>query len=515
MSRKKNDKLLLLINSLTPSEKRSFKLYVNRNKGSKEKLFVQLFDILDKMESYEEDKIFKKIPALKKSQLSNVKSNLYTQILTCLRQLYRHQMSEIGIREQQDFAKVLYSKGLYKSSLEMLDKSRKNATQNHKHFLLLDSIMFEKKIESQHVTGSMYPKADQLSSYTTDLMNELTVMNKLSNLSLLMYGLYLKRGVAKNAQDKDMINTFFENNKPEIHNNKLGFYQKLYLYQSYVWYTVMIHDFAGYFKFAKKWVELFTEYPLMIKPETTSFIKANHNVLNALFLADKNDKFLQQLKVFENIETQIKAPLSRNEQAFFETFLNIHQINSIFVIANYKESNPNFEHVVNLLETNTDKWDVHRTIVFYYKIACVYFGKGELEKCIEYLNKISNESYPEFKEDIQCFARILNLVAQYELGNQELVFYQVKNVYRFLMKMKDINMFQKEILSFIRRTPKMNKETIKQEFIDLKTRLLEIKKLPYEQRPFLYFDIISWLDSKIDGIDMVTAIKRNKGLGNV
>lgn len=512
MSKRKKDKLLLLIDSMTPSEKRSFKLFVNRVKGGKEKLFVQLFDILDKMENYDEEKIFKKIPDLKKRQLSNVKSNLYTQILTCLRQLYRHQMSEISIREQQDFAKVLYSKGLYKSSLEMLERSRKQAEQNQKHFLLLDSIMFEKKIESQHVTGSMYPKADQLAIYTRELMGELALMNQLSNLSLMLYGLYLKRGYAKNKEDKEEITHFFESNKPIVNVGKLGFYQKLYLFQSYVWYNLMIHDFAGYFKFAKKWVELFAEYPLMIQPETTSFIKANYNVMNALFLADKNDKFLEQLKVFEGIEDQLKTPFSKNEQSTFDTFLYIHQINSVFVKANYTDPHPNFKYVIKLFKTNAKKWDLNRSLVFYYKIACVYFGRGEYYQCIEYLNKISNESHPEFKEDIQCFARILNLVVHYELGNLELVYYQVRNVYRFLMKMKDINLFQKEILRFIRRTPNMNNQTIKKDFVNLKTTLLEIKKLPYEQRPFLYFDIISWLDSKIDEVSMVEAIKRNKGI---
>ena len=153
--------------------------------------------------------------------------------------------------------------------------------------------------------------------------------------------------------------------------------------------------------------------------------------------------------------------------------------------------------LARVIEEDTYNWDDHRILVFYYRIACLYFGSGDNESAIDYLNLIINQKNPDYREDIQCFARILNLIAHFELGNAQLVEYQVKSVYRFLAKMKDLHAVQQEIFRFLRRIPRIQEEGLKQEFINLKDKLVEHEDDPFERRPFLYLDIISWLESKI------------------
>ena len=63
--------------------------------------------------------------------------------------------------------------------------------------------------------------------------------------------------------------------------------------------------------------------------------------------------------------------------------------------------------------------------------------------------------------------------------------------------MNDLGNVQKEIFRFVRRIPRMQESELKQEFINLRNKLVVLQKDPYEQRPFLYLDIISWLESKI------------------
>ena len=110
------------------------------------------------------------------------------------------------------------------------------------------------------------------------------------------------------------------------------------------------------------------------------------------------------------------------------------------------------------LESNDYNWDSHRIMVFNYKIACLYFSCGDYDNAITYLNEIINQKNPDFREDIQCFSRILCLIAHFELGNNLLVEYQVKSVYRFLNKMEDLQQVQKEILKFIRKIPRITQD---------------------------------------------------------
>ena len=115
------------------------------------------------------------------------------------------------------------------------------------------------------------------------------------------------------------------------------------------------------------------------------------------------------------------------------------------------------------------------------------------------MHKITNRIYPNFREDIQCFARILNLIAHFDYGNQALVTHQIKATYRYLSKIQHLQPALKSILAFVRRIPKISEQELKGEFVKLKNELSEIEQTQFERRPFLYLDIISWLESKIEG----------------
>ena len=61
-------------------------------------------------------------------------------------------------------------------------------------------------------------------------------------------------------------------------------------------------------------------------------------------------------------------------------------------------------------------------LVFYYKIASLYFGAGDYDTAIDYLNKIINWKV-DLRNDLQCYARLLHLIAHYEMGNFQLLEY--------------------------------------------------------------------------------------------
>ena len=54
-----------------------------------------------------------------------------------------------------------------------------------------------------------------------------------------------------------------------------------------------------YYRYSQKWVDLFTEQPLMIRVETSHYIKGMHNLLNAHFDLRNHARFEAILKNFE------------------------------------------------------------------------------------------------------------------------------------------------------------------------------------------------------------------------
>ena len=63
--------------------------------------------------------------------------------------------------------------------------------------------------------------------------------------------------------------------------------------------------------------------------------------------------------------------------------------------------------------------------------------------------------------------------------------------------MGDLQGVQKAILDFIRNLSRVNPSDLKRAFKQLLHKLTKLSQSNYEKRPFLYLDIISWLECKI------------------
>jgi hypothetical protein len=506
MPKPQTDALLQLMGSMTKSEKRHFRIFVNRNQTTEDALFMRLFDELEKLKTYDEEAILKRIPDIKKQQLSNLKAHLYKQILLCLRLVHRNHNEDIDLREKLDYARILYNKGLYKQSLEMLEKTRQGAMRLNIHTLALEALEFEKQIESQYVTGSKSDRADMLAEESTHLADRIKREQMFSNLSLQLLSLYLKVGYARNQKDHLYAKEFFNSHLPKYNFEELSFMEKLSLTQSYVEFYSLTQDFLMVYKHAQKWVELFEETPEMIDINTPNYLRGLHNLLISLFFLNQPDRFIATLEKLETVAAK-KMQKDTNTESLAQLYCYVHRINLHYMQGTFTAGLKWIPELEAILKENRYGWDENRCLVFHYKIACLYFGSGKSSKAIDHLNIIINQRNPDYREDIQCFARILNLISHYELGNMQLVDYQAKSVYRFLLKTGDLHEVQRLILQFIRKMPYMTPNLVKKEFVILKNAMERVKELPYEKRPFLYLDLISWLESKLQGKNVEDIIK--------
>jgi len=497
MPKQQTDHLFQLIKSLSKSEKRNFKVYVNRIGSAHTSKFIMLFDILDKADEYNEEIILKKADSIKPAQLSNLKAHLYKQLLISLRLINLNNDIDIGIREQIDYAKVLYNKGLFRQSLRILEKVKNTAIKHKRNSLHYEIIEFEKLIELQYITRSIETRAEELTNESENISSILSSTGRYSNLALKLYGLYLKVGYVRNRKDMLMVKKFFDSNFKHPDLNRCSFYEKLYIFQSYVWYNYIIQDFLTCYKYAYKWVDLFHSDRNMIYIQTDMYLKGLNNLLGALFMIRHHRRFSDTLNALEDLTKDRNIHLNDNTSMLLYLFIYMNRINEHFLYGTFTKGLDIVPRVESYLKKYSRNIDNHRILVFYYKIACLYFSSGDHRTAIKYLNRIINFKDIHLREDIHCFARILNLISHFELGNEELIEYQVRSTYRFLAKMDDLHLVQKYILLFLRRLSDIEPDDLIQEFKKLHKKFIALADDPFEKRPFLYLDIISWLESKI------------------
>lgn len=505
MAELQKDFLFVLIKSLTTSEKRQFKLYVNRLGINVDAKFLLLFSEMDKMREYDESLIIdKKIST--KQQLSNLKAHLYKQILISLRMNPSHQNYRIQLREQLDFANILYQKGLYKQALKILDKTKQTALELDEKSIASEIIDLEKVIESQFITRSIDGRADELIRQSTAISRQNRYTSDLSNLSLKLYSEMLTHGYVKDDEGRQKVLKLFNSQIKNIKLEELNFTEKLWYFKAHVWKNQLLQQYKYTLKYAYQWVELFHQNPEMITSHPVWYIKGNTYLLKILFLYGNIHLLEKQFENFNTIVYSERFAQNENLQSLiflthYNTLMNIHFIKGEFFTGT--KLIPEIEMKMDKLR---DKIDEHHFMILYLKMAAMFFGSKKYNESIGYCMKII-ESKGNVQEDLLFHTRILILMSKFESGNDEDYDEFIKASSKFAQKMKKPEEFHFESIQFFKNLNNLVLNKRQEAFEAFDKKLEFFSKNEYYRRSLFYIDIHGWVQSKVKNIDVIEIIK--------
>ncbi|KFF02178.1 hypothetical protein [Chryseobacterium luteum] len=506
MAELQKDFLFVLIKSLTTSEKRQFKLYVNRLGINVDAKFLLLFSELDKMKEYDEHIITEKKISTKQ-QLSNLKAHLYKQILVSLRMNPSHQNYRIQLREQLDFANILYQKGLYKQALKILDKTKQSALELDEKSIASEIIDLEKVIESQFITRSIEGRADELIKQSTEISRQNHYATELSNLSLKLYSEMLTHGYVKNDTDREKVLNLFHEQIQNIKLEKLNFTEKLWYFKAHVWKNQLLQDYKYTLKYAHQWVDLFHKNPEMIISHPVWYIKGNTYLLKILFLYGNIDILEEHFEHFNTMVRSQNFVQNENLQALiflthYNTLMNIH-----FVKGEFFTGTKLIPEIELKMERLRERIDEHHFMILYLKMAAMFFGSKMFEKSIEYSMKVV-ECKGNVQEDLLFHTRILILMAKFESGNDEDYDEFINSTLKFARKMKKPEAFHFESIQFFKNINDLVLNKQEKAFKAFDEVLEDFSRNEYYRRSLLYIDIHGWVKSKVKNVDVIEIIKQ-------
>lgn len=251
-------------------------------------------------------------------------------------------------------------------------------------------------------------------------------------------------------------------------------------------------------EYAKKWTQLFHNNKQMIDEDPALYMRGMAYILTSAYNSKDKKNFEAALAKFEAFEKDYQATLNPLSKTLLFLYISTARLNRHFLMGTFNEGVKLIPKIERQLNKYTPLIDVHRTMVFYYKIAYLYMVKGDYNKALDHLNVIINLEAGHLREDIQSYARIMQVVSHYELNNRNLLPYLIKSIFRFLNKVKELNKMQKASLDFFNKILNIHSASEEQsafkEFID---ELKKISKDPYEKRSFLYLDMLSWAEEKV------------------
>lgn len=515
MSNHSKDQLFRLIKSLSKAEKRHFRLYANRTMSSQERKFLQLFDALDKIAEYDDDLLIDRLEGINRSNLPHLKRHLFKQLLTSLRLINIQNNIDIQIREQLDFARILYSKGLYMESLRILERNKETAEGHHQDILHLEILEFQKLIEARHITRSRQEgrKMDQLLVDSTHRSEVTLASSELSNLNIQIQGHYIDQGHAKNPEEQKQVENLWEEMQPLPRRlETVGtFFEKINRFQSRMWYNYILLHFGTAKENASEWVGLFRLNPQMKEKDPDLYMRGLYYLLVFQFLNDDNQYYARYLKEFELFVEEMKEQFTPVSKHIAFQYLALSQLNGYLLSKSFQEGYCRVPEISAELAHHEDLLDEHRLMLFQYKFACLAFAAGHYAEALDKLDGIlDNRSF--LREDLHYNSHLLELLCRFQLRQFALLDYRITALQRLLSKGRDVSQSLKKALTLLRQLtskPASERPRILEKAL---SELNSLKEDPYENKALKYLDLISWIESLRQNTTIASFWQQNKNL---
>ena len=501
MSSKVNEALFDLIQSMSKSEKRYFKLMSSRHTIGDENNYVRIFDHLDKQDSYDEDVLFKKFDGEAfLNRFSITKKRLYDHVLSALDSFHSSSSIEAQIHKMLHSADILFERSLYDQSRRILRSAEKLALKYEKPALLIEISNKQKRIlETAGYQNVSEADLIEMAKGTDQQIKYMAEYNKIWSVKSLLFTQLAKKGVARCEEESKayaVICAPLLNN----YNPKNITAEGSYLYSHTLSaYYYAIADMETSLDYLKKNLELFTQSPKELDIEPNKQISV---LTNAIYISDKIGEYRTAI-VYLNRLKSLANEVDPNEDLEIKLFSSISSIELSMNLRKgaFVEAAKIAVEIENKLLGFGDKITSTRRAFLEFKIAVAYIGVGEFNIALKWVNKILNDSELDKTEDIIGFTQLLDLLVHVELDHDKLLPYSLKSTQRFFKTRNRMYSFEKIFLQFIGRLVKCKDQfDIEKHWEELYNELATITNDDiFESVALDYFDFQSWAESKLKG----------------
>ena len=498
MSGKVNEALFDLINSMSKSEKRYFKLMSSRHTIGEENNYVRLFDFVDKQEEYDEEAIhtyFNGEAFL--NRFSITKKRLYDHILASLDSFHISSSVEAQLYKMLHSADILFEKSLYDQSRRILRSAEKLAEKHEKNAILL---LISKKQKRLLETGGYLEVTDkkisELDEKEKSTLLTIGMYNKIWTVKSNLFAHLSKKGIARSKEESGLYEKICEDLLQNGDLNGASTETRYLFHHTLSAYYYAIGDSKNSLFHLHKNLDLFGT------PSGSQMIEANKQVsayTNAIYVSDKMGHHKDSLIYLTKLK-KIASTTDSNEDLSIKLFSSISSIEFSMCIrrGDFDGAKKIAEEVERSLEEYGDKIVPTRRAFLEFKMAVAYMGIGEYNVALKWINRILNDSNLDKTEDIIGFTQLLDLLIHIELNHDKLLPYSLKSAQRFFKTRNRLYSFEKVFLQFISKLIKCDDRfEVEDLWEELYNDLAKVTDDTFESVALEYFDFKAWAESKL------------------
>ena len=500
MSKTASPALFELIKSLTKSEKRYFKIYASRHTIGEENNGIRIFDFIDQQKEFDEEEIhinFKGEALL--NQFPITKNRLYEQIISSLDAFHSSKNINAQLYKSLHSINILYNKGLYNHAINELKKAKRFAKKHNKTGILLQLVNEEKKIlETQGYQSASNKSLDKHKEETKELTDQYNLHNELWNIKSKLFIQLNQFGQARSSLEKAAYIGLFEEYE-KIQRPKEITFKNQYLinhFKSAYYFAILESDRS--LDVLKENLAHFKNNPENIEENPNQYFSILTNIIHLESKFGNSRAIHRHLNELKSFPHQMKSNLNKDLAIKLFSSINSIELKVLNQEGNYGKATLLSTKIREGFKKYNGEITPFRKAYLAFNMSIAYFGNEDFNQSLKWINMILNSKELDQKEDIVSFAHLINLLIHFELKNEDLLPYAIKNTKRFLTKRKRAFKFETLFLKNLTKISHTNnKYEIEDLLINVDKEIKALKNDPFESVAFEYFDFHLWLISKV------------------
>ncbi len=504
MAKTPSDKVYRLIRSLTPAEKRYFRLFL-RGKPERDSKYLQLFDAMAAAAVFDDEAWCALIYAdkpVESRKYSELKAYLYDLVLKSLQAFDEQNSVEYRLNHLLQSVPVLYRRGHYEACQDLLNKALKIARQYEYFAQMLEIIRWQKHLAYTRMDVDYLNKQfDELQFAETRALEQLQNAIAYRKVFFQVYTASkreaLHRGAARMANLNRLVESelFSDPDRALSHKARVLYYRTLNVYH----YAALERE--QFYGTGKKLIELLESQPHFLQENLSDYIAALSNFILSCGLLERYDEVLVALDKLRKIK-----PLTEDDRR------KIHRqyYTNKFVLCIFTGDFEAAHLEMDRCQQEAGQFDPHdyETASFYFQYCCICFGCADFSGALGYLNDWLNQPRTIEREDLQSLARILSLVIHFEMGNNALLESLLRSATRFLQKKNRLYDLERRFFQFMAELMRVpSKRDQKHAFQKMQEDLQQFSGGAGVQVLLQTFDLQAWLDAKINGMSFAEAVR--------
>lgn len=447
--------------------------------------------------------------------LSFHKNYLYNLLTECLHFYSRDKRKQSVAAKLLSQAETLSERLLYDQSIKIIRRLKRYCYENEFYAPLWTALKLEQNVlrhllsveEYTEAAGQLFEEqyeALDLQKNSTDYFR----LNESVGIFLRTFG----SGRIRGKEEMAAFEKIFDTPLLKDYSNARSFLPKYIFHNMHLQYHLTLETPEKAIIHAREAVKVCEDNLEKMQGKIDNYIYSLNNMLNVACRLRNFDEGIATAEKLYAIPSKFPDSVTESNRVFI-----FYSYYSLMLIMSMQASDAGSmkkleSRIAEELPAYEENIPLYQRIILYYFLSAANFMQSDFERCIHWNGRINNLGKTDLCEDYQCYSRIIQLIAFYELGYHDSMEYALKSVYHFISRKQKLYRYENIILKYLRTTfrIKTGKELMEM-FEDMKRELKVLEKDPYERNALDAFNIIYWLESKITNTPLLTVIKRSHG----